>query len=121
MGDLATWFGCFEHSAGSSYIYSNEQGGYTSATCSRACGGYLYALLHDGGHCSCASSKPSDSNFVEVLATQCAEVCSGEEGFFPKRYCGGESTFAIYKLPRLSEDEAAKIKRAQEEAQQFAS
>jgi len=119
--NAAVWFGCFEHSAGSSYIYSNEQGGYTSATCSRACGGYTYALLHDGGHCSCASSEPTDSNFEEVDETQCADVCSGEEGMIPKRYCGGERTFAIYKLPRLSENEAAKRKQTQEKAQRLAS
>jgi len=91
----STWYGCYMQGAGGSYVFSNEQGGYTSETCSDACDGYKYGLLHNYGHCSCASSEPEDSQFTLVDDVLCGEACPGESS---NRYCGALTTFAVYKL-----------------------
>merc|ERR1712154_591949 len=90
------WFGCFRHPPSSSYIYSNEQAGFTSELCLEGCSGFDFALLHNSGHCSCGSDDPRESHFQEVPATTCGNVCHGEEHKTPKRYCGGLQTFAVY-------------------------
>lgn len=93
------WFGCFRHPPGSSYIYSNEQAGFTSSLCIEGCKGFDFALLHNSGHCSCGSDDPRESHFEEVPATTCGSVCPGEESLTPSRYCGGFQTFAVYLNP----------------------
>lgn len=102
--DSVGWYGCYMQGPQSSYVYSNEQGGYTSASCSRACRGYTFALLHNFGHCSCASSKPSDSHFAKVDDLLCGQACTGEEDLKPTRFCGEPSTFAIYNFSGNDQD-----------------
>lgn len=103
------WKGCYMQGPGASYVYSNEQGGYTSDSCAWACRGYKYALLHNAGHCSCASSEPEESEFSLVSDSWCGQACVGEEELLPARYCGALTTFAIYKMPRSANPSSDKV------------
>lgn len=101
------WHGCFKQSLAASRIYSNEQGGFSSAECIEGCSDYHFALLHNGGHCSCGSHDPRQSKFVLTEEDSCGEVCPGEMLLAPKRYCGGPATFAVYRV-RANEDTLVK-------------
>lgn len=96
-GPILSFYGCYLEMLGSA-VASNEQSGYTSSTCSEACGGFVYALLHNGGRCSCSNTKPELSLLSVVDRSLCGEVCRGEEGLKPKRFCGGAQTFAVYEM-----------------------
>jgi len=94
--NVLSFYGCYLEMMGSA-VASNEQTGYTSSTCAMACGGYSFALVHNGGSCSCSNTKPEMSLLSIVDASLCGEVCEGEEDLEPKRYCGGAQTFAVYE------------------------
>lgn len=93
------WFGCFKHPPSSEYVYQNEQAGFTSELCIEGCKGFEFALLHNGGYCSCGGEDPRESHFKEVFAATCGRICPGEDTLTPSRYCGAAETFAVYLIP----------------------
>lgn len=109
-GQNHLWFGCFKHPRGSKYVYSNEKGGFTSSICAEGCKGYAFALLHNGGHCSCGAEDPRESHFHEVETQACGKVCPDEEALLPRRYCGGQETFAVYQIMNLSNGDGVRAK-----------
>jgi len=96
------WTGCYVHNGPDLDVQGDRVHADSTTACAWACNGYSHMVLEGRHWCSCRNKLPPASQFTRVLDTLCGEVCAGEAGLSPARYCGGPSTFATYSLLRLS-------------------
>lgn len=91
-----TWIGCFALGRGQDRLFVGT--GHSSDACAESCRSFGLALLKDGGECYCSDERPAAPSFEQVSHRACGDVCAGEDGLVPTRYCGGPSAFAAYSV-----------------------
>jgi len=104
-----TWVGCYledwvdemaEARQSLSLVGQAEQG-FTTVKCARACRKYAFMALQEGSRCTCGHRSPSEPRARQASGEDehrrgsrpgpCGEVCAGEEGLLPIRYCGASA------------------------------
>eukprot|EP00307_Rebecca_sp_RCC1486_P007457 CAMPEP_0119413236 /NCGR_PEP_ID=MMETSP1335-20130426/5387_1 /TAXON_ID=259385 /ORGANISM="Chrysoculter rhomboideus, Strain RCC1486" /LENGTH=211 /DNA_ID=CAMNT_0007438017 /DNA_START=1 /DNA_END=636 /DNA_ORIENTATION=+ len=71
--------------------------GHSSSSCADACKHFIFFALtqaRDFGECLCGDTLRAEH---QLEPGKCGEVCDGEEGATPPRYCGTKRSSALYK------------------------
>lgn len=71
--------------------------GHSSTSCARACESFIYFALtrsRDWGECLCGDELHAGR---QSAPSKCGDICDGEEGAAPPRYCGTKRETAVYK------------------------
>eukprot|EP00927_Polykrikos_kofoidii_P038384 TRINITY_DN32728_c0_g1_i1.p1 TRINITY_DN32728_c0_g1~~TRINITY_DN32728_c0_g1_i1.p1 ORF type:complete len:1493 (-),score=253.48 TRINITY_DN32728_c0_g1_i1:383-4786(-) len=107
----AGWMGCFADNAHSSLVDPNpgsvEQ---TTTSCGEICGHYGFMALQ-AGKCLCTNSAAPTSRANRIDDKECGSLCTGEEMLLPRRYCGGPTQNAIYRVPVIIRATPVRITR----------
>jgi len=75
--------------------------GSTTLACLQHCRNrnFTYMSLGGEGGCSClVSFDPAEPSIHLMPDGSCGDVCPGEDAQTPKRYCGGLTTLAVYRI-----------------------
>jgi predicted RND superfamily exporter protein len=84
--------------------YGEYFSNHTTSTCRQFCKDYDYFALQQSGYCMCSNDYYRYWKYSIRPDSECGNICQGEEGLSPPRYCGGYLTNAVYKVKE--EDDA---------------
>lgn len=100
-GDGVAWLGCYKAIfplAEKSLMAKGLRA--DSVECAFKCQQFKYMALQDSGMCRCTDMAPYEADFKKVDDEKCGDLCKGEEGLEPRRFCGAKVHSAIFQLPK---------------------